>query len=224
MAPFTAPPLTRELALANFSAMTRARALQPIPFFVSPDDPPSKREIMKGALALFTERGLDGVTIRDIATRSGYTNPAIFKFFAGKDALAEHLFVECYRELSRRFAATGQPDGSFRQNLRALLEEFSSVLDHELNAFLFVTDNLRRLWPSVSQRLRGASLLGILGRLVERGRSEGEVPRTIEPRLLVAGIAGTLQQVARLMYFGEFSGSTAARVDGLDALIVKMCS
>lgn len=204
--------------------MTRARALPAIPFFVSPDDPPSKREILKAALALFTERGLDGVTIRDIATRSGYTNPAIFKFFAGKDALAEHLFVECYRELSRRFAATAHPDAGFRTNLRALIEEFSSVLEDELDAFLFVTDNVRRLWPSVSQRLRGASLLGIVGRLVERGRSEGEVPRTIEPRLLVAGVAGTLQQVARLVYFGEFTGSPAARVDGLEALIVKMCS
>jgi AcrR family transcriptional regulator len=204
--------------------MTRARALPSIPFFVSPDDPPSKREIMKAALALFTEHGLDGVTIRDIAAQSGYTNPAIFKFFAGKDELAERLFIECYRELSRRFAATENPDRSFRQNLRALLDEFSLVLDHELDAFLFVTDNLRRLWPRVSQQLRGASLLGIVARLVERGRSEGEMPWTIEPRLLVAGIAGTLSQVARLVYFGEFRGAAAARVDGLEALIMKMCS
>ena len=204
--------------------MTRTQALPSIPFFVSPDDPPSKREIMKAALALYAERGLDGVTIRDIATRSGYTNPAIFKFFAGKDELAERLFVECYRELSRRFAATGHPDRSFRQNLRALLEEFSSVLDHELDAFLFVTDNVRRLWPRVSRQLRGASLLGIVARLVERGRSEGELPRTVESKLLVAGIAGTLSQVARLVYFGEFSGEATARVDGLEALIMKMCS
>jgi AcrR family transcriptional regulator len=179
---------------------------------------------MAAALALFAEHGLDGVTIRDIAARSGYTNPAIFKFFAGKDGLAEVLFVECYRELSRRFAATGHPDRSFRQNLRALLEEFSSVLDHELDAFLFVTDNLRRLWPRVSRQLRGASLLGIVLRLVEQGRNDGDVPRTIEVKLLVAGIAGTLQQVARLVYFGDFSGSAAARVDGLEALIMKMCS
>jgi len=204
--------------------MIKPRALPSMPFFVSPDDPPSKREIMKAALALFTERGLDGVTIREIATRSGYTNPAIFKFFAGKDELAEHLFVECYRELSRRFAATGHPDRTFRDNLRALLEEFSLVLDHELDAFLFVTDNVRRLWPRVSGQLRGASLLSIVLRLVERGRSEGELPRTIEAKLLVAGIAGTLSQVARLAYFGEFSPSAAARVDGLEALIVKMCS
>jgi TetR/AcrR family transcriptional regulator, repressor of fatR-cypB operon len=204
--------------------MAKARAPQPLPFFVSPDDPPSKREILKAALALFVEHGLDGVTIRDIATRSGYTNPAIFKFFAGRDDLAEHLFVACYRELSRRVAATEEPNRDVRHNMRALVEEFSSILDDELDAFLFVTENLRRLWPRVSRQLRGASMLGIVQRLIERGRSEGELPRTIETRLLVAGIAGTMQQVARLVYFGEFTGSGAARVDGLDALIVKMCS
>ena len=203
--------------------MPKTRPLASIPFFVSPDDPPSKREILKAALALFTEHGLDGVTIRDIAARSGYTNPAIFKFFAGKDALAEHLFVACYRELSTRFAATEQPGRNFRHNLRALLEEFSAVLDHELDAFLFVTDNVRRLWPRVGRHLRGASLLGIVMRLVEQGRRDDEVSRTIEPKLLMAGIAGTLSQIARLVYFGELGGTGAARVDGLEALILKMC-
>ncbi|MEP6619757.1 MAG: TetR/AcrR family transcriptional regulator [bacterium] len=204
--------------------MTKARTLPPLPFFVSPDDPPSKREILIAALSLFAERGLDGVTVRDIAARSGYTNPAIFKFFAGRDELAEHLFVECYRELSKRFSATTHQDRNFRQNLRVLLVEFSSVLDHELDAFLFVTDNVRRLWPRVSSRLRGASLLGIVMRLIERGRNEGEIPQAIEPRLLVAGVAGTLSQVARLVYFGEFGGSSTARIDGLELLITKMCS
>ena len=160
---------------------------------------------MKAALSLFTEHGLDGVTIRDIATRSGYTNPAIFKFFAGRDALAEHLFVECFRELSRRFAATQQPDGDFRHNLRALLEEFAAVLADELDAFLFVTDNVRRLKPRVSRQLRGASLLAIVLRLIEQGRSQGELPATLEAKLLLAGISGTLQQVARLVYFGDVS-------------------
>lgn len=202
--------------------MTRTRTSPSIPFFVSPDDPPSKREIIKAALALFAEHGFDGVTIRDIAARAGYTNPVIFKFFAGKDALAEYLFVECYRELSRRFSATQNPGQNFRHNLRALLEEFSIVLDHELDAFLYVTDNVRRLWPRVSGQLRGNSLLGIVLQLVKQGRNKGELPHTIEPKLLMAGIAGTLSQVARLVYFGELS-RTPNGLDELEALILKMC-
>jgi AcrR family transcriptional regulator len=194
-----------------------------MPFYVSPDDPPSKRAIMAAALTLFAERGLDGVTIRDIAARSGYTNPAIFKYFAGRDDLAEYLFVACYRELSTRFAATAHPDRTFRQNLRALLAEFSLVLEQELDAFLFVSDNLRRLWPRVSRQLRGASLLGIVQRLIEQGRSDGDVPPTIDAKLLVAGIAGTLSQVARLVYFGDFSSTDIREAEGLEVLILKMC-
>jgi AcrR family transcriptional regulator len=194
-----------------------------MPFYVSPDDPPSKRAILEAALELFTERGLDGATIRDIAVRSGYTNPAIFKFFAGRDALADQLFIDCYRELSRRFAATERAGSDFRQNLRALLEEFSSVLDRELDAFLFVTDNLRRLWPRVSRRLGGSSLLGIVRRLVEQGREEGAISPQIPAAFLVAGIAGTLSQVARLVYFEELPRSGTGRVQALETLIVNMC-
>jgi len=194
-----------------------------VPFFVAAEDPPSKREILKAGLALFAERGVDSVSVRDIAERAGYTNPALFKFFASKDELVEHLFVECYRELSRRFAASVRTDGSFRLNLRALLEEYADVVDHELDAFLFVTDNLRRLWPRVSGRLRGTSMLRIVQRLVERGRADGDLPVTLETKLLVAGIVGVLSQVARMVYFGEFTGEAAERVDALESLILKMC-
>ena len=180
--------------------------------------------VQAAALALFAERGVDSVTVRDIAEQSGYTNPAIFKFFGGKDELAEHLFIECYKELSSRFAATQDHSRGFRQNLRLLLEEFSLVLDQELDAFLFVSDNVRRLWPRVSKHLAGASLLTIVLRLVERGRTDGQVSKTTDPKLLVAGIAGTLSQVARLVYFGDFRGPASSRVDGLETLIVKMCS
>ena len=51
-------------------------------------DPPSKRMILKEALRLFAQRGIDAVTVRDIGNRAGYTNAALFKFFATKDALA----------------------------------------------------------------------------------------------------------------------------------------
>jgi AcrR family transcriptional regulator len=48
---------------------------------------------------LFSQRGLDGTSIRDIAEESGYTNPALYKHFAGKEELALYLFEICHRRL-----------------------------------------------------------------------------------------------------------------------------
>lgn len=203
--------------------MPRTQSRHANAFFVSPDDPPSKREIMKAALALFAERGIDGVSIRDIADRAGYSNPAIFKFFKTKDDLAEHLFIACYRELSQRFAAADRSERPFRQNLRVLLEEFAAVVDYELDAFLFVTDHLRRLWPKVSRRLTGLSILGIVQRVVSQRNESDVAEKPADSKLLVAGIVGALSQFARMTYFGEFSGPTTAQVDALESLVLKMC-
>ena len=63
-----------------------------LPFYVRESDPAAKREILRAALKLFSERGLAATTIRDIANESGYTNPALYKHFAGKDELALYLF------------------------------------------------------------------------------------------------------------------------------------
>src|SRR5215470_7814151 len=68
-------------------------------FLLLDADPPSKREILRWALHLFVRDGLCETSIRDIAEASGFTNPALYKFFASKEALALHLFERCYLRL-----------------------------------------------------------------------------------------------------------------------------
>ena len=211
--------------------MTRARALPSIPFFVSPDDPPSKREIMKAALALFTEHGLDGVTIRDIAARSGYTNPAIFKFFAGKDDLAEHLFVECYRELSRRFAATRTSRRQLSpQSARAARGVFGRSRSTSWTHFSSSRTTCGGCGHACPSQLRGASLLAIVPAVGRAGAesggvagdARGETARGRHRRNAVAGRAArVLRRVHRLR---RGSGRWARSVDREDVQLTLFLS
>lgn len=50
-------------------------------------------EILDAALAVFADRGYDGGTMRQIASRVGVSEPAIYRHFASKEALFER-FVE----------------------------------------------------------------------------------------------------------------------------------
>ena len=74
----------------------------PLPFYIREEDPPAKRAILRAAMKLFSERGLAATSIRDIAAESGYTNPALYKHFAGKDDLAQQLFEACHRRVWTR--------------------------------------------------------------------------------------------------------------------------
>src|SRR4051794_30026340 len=119
--------------------------------YLSESDPPSKRRILEAALRLFAERGLEAVTVREIAGEAGYTNPALFKFFDGKDALALHLFEHCYLDLHRRLVQGADSNLPYRERMKAMVGVVVEQIERDAAAFLFVQDHLRVLWPRVSK-------------------------------------------------------------------------
>jgi AcrR family transcriptional regulator len=175
-------------------------------FYVSPDDPPAKQEMLKAALKLFVRDGVRETNIRAIAAESGYTNPALFKHFRGKDALALHLFERCYLELAGRLDAALAPKGAFAEKLRALLGVFATFIEENPEAFLFIHDQLRDYWPKVSRRVKRESLLQKIRAILQQGVKEGSVRSDVRLDLLVAALVGFLMQFARMSYFGEFKG------------------
>src|ERR1700753_2101442 len=92
-----------------------------LPFYVSSDDPPAKQKIVIAALDLFVRDGLCETSVRDIAKSSGFTNPALFKHFPSKDALANYLFERCYLELYRLITNAMQPEYTFAAKQRAVI-------------------------------------------------------------------------------------------------------
>jgi len=61
-----------------------------------PNDAAARAASLCAALRLFVRHGIDATSVRDIAAGSGFTNPAIFKHFDSKEALALCLFERCY--------------------------------------------------------------------------------------------------------------------------------
>jgi AcrR family transcriptional regulator len=154
---------------------------------------------------LFAHQGVDTVTVRQIADAAGYTNPALFKFFASKDALALYLFECCYLQLFESLEAGLAGSTAFDSRLEAILDVFLSQLEDNLDAFLFVQDHLRPMWPRVSAATRKKSILALIRRVLEQGIGEGTV-RDANVGLMVVAITGTLQQFARMLHFREFKG------------------
>jgi AcrR family transcriptional regulator len=197
----------------------------PLPFeaaYASPGDPPSKRKILEAALRLFASKGVHAVTVREIAAEAGYTNPALFKFFATKDALALHLFACCYWRLFERLDAAAGANASFGERLRAVLDVFFAQIEQDAEAFLFVQDHLREMWPRVSRQMRRKSILALIRSLLEQGVREGSVNAASNLDLLVAAVTGTLLQFARMLHFGEFEGRARDWAPEVEALVLRI--
>lgn len=193
-------------------------ARRTLPFYVTDGDPPSKQAILEAGLGLFARYGVNATNVRAIGERAGYSNPAIFKFFASKDELALYLFERCYSRLHDVVAGALAADRTFDGNLRALLEAVLALLDEDIDAFLFVQDHLREMWPRTSRALRRKSLVRLVEHFVGQGQSAGAVRGDIEPALLSTALMGFLVQFARVFYFGEIKGSALDRLDEVERI------
>jgi AcrR family transcriptional regulator len=184
-------------------------------------DAPSKRAILESALRLFVRDGLCETTIRAVAADAGFTNPALFKFFEGRDDLARCVFERCYERLASTVALAAVTPG-FEPRVRAIVQAATRFMDAELDAFLFVNEQLRRFWPTVGPSLRRQSIVAILRELFALGVQEGKIARDHDTALLVHATIGTLSQFARALYFEDVSGPAVERAPELERLILRI--
>lgn len=189
-----------------------------LPFWVDPTDPPSKQELLKAALKLFARQGVRESTIRAVAKEAGFTNPVLFKYFDGKDALALHLFERCYLRMVREATNALAEGGPFRARLARLVAALLALVDESPDAVLFVNEELRRFWPQVSPATRRQSLIGLIAHFFE----DGEVTSSVDRVLLVAAFLGLLGQFARMFAFGEWKGRAVDAAPQIETLVFKM--
>ena len=163
---------------------------------MSENDPPAKKAVLTTALELFATHGVDGVTIRDIAARSAFSNPAMFKHFKTKEDLARTLFEACYRQVTFDFIASGA-------DLESAITRSLSFIEASPDSVHYVLENLRRYWRDMPQDLRSISLLGSMRRLIELEQARGRIREDVDPQISAALVLGMLGQIARMAHFGE---------------------
>jgi AcrR family transcriptional regulator len=192
--------------------LTKIMTNSALPFFLSESDPPAKRSILIKGLELFASRGVDGVTIRDIAAETGFTNPAMFRHFKSKEDLAQALFEMCYRRLA---CALLQPGLTLADAIRRGLE----LIEASPESVHFVLENIRRYWRGLPEDLRSNSLLGATRRLIEAEQKAGRVRLNADASLASALMLGTLGQIARMAHFKELPKPPSALAGDLYNLI-----
>jgi TetR/AcrR family transcriptional regulator, repressor of fatR-cypB operon len=183
-----------------------------LPFLLSETDPPAKRAILVTALELFATRGVDGVTIRDVAAVTGFSNPAMFRHFKSKEDLARILFESCYRRLAY---AICEPEAGLASALVRGLE----LIEDSPESVHFVLENLRRYWRDLPADLRANSLPGSIRRVIEAEQKAGRVRASIDPHLASALVLGALGQIARMAHFNELPKPPSALAGDLFGLL-----
>lgn len=188
-------------------------------FYIAEDDPPGKKAILRNGLRLFAERGFSATSIRDIAAATGLSNPALYKHFKTKEALALVLFERSYRELRSQLRIATRKEPDFPEKFRAFITAFAGFYDEHPHALVFMTDNLAALWPQASESLGDHTIITDLRKLLNSGRSDGWVTSEDNIELQITLVIGTLAQLTRQLFLRALKGPAAQYLNQIERIL-----
>lgn len=185
---------------------SRGRMTATPPFYIREDDPPAKRQVLRAAMQLFSERGFAGTSIRDIARESGYTNPALYKHFASKEELALHLFETCHRRMWARCNAAVVSAKNFDEKLEGFIGEWLELVDQHPEVVAFLSDSARVLWPKAGPTVRRHTMIALARSLMSRAPQLRRGRSAVNLDVAAASLQGTLAELTRMIQVGVVPG------------------
>ena len=135
--------------------MTTSPSTQPRPSTQSPQGPVSQRQhILDTALALMSQRGVDGTSMRDLASAAGLNVASLYHYFASKRELLVAVLQE--RGFIEDLAAA--PGASIA---RDDFDGLADMLDDILRSMLEVEDFIRLMLGEVMRGQETAHTVGV---------------------------------------------------------------
>jgi len=146
----------------------------------------TRQKVLEAARQLFTERGYEASTIRDIAKHAGMSTGAVFANFEDKSDLFEAVLMEDLERVAERMRAAAAAEAPVADKLSAI---FSAGYEYHLEHLPLMQAIIAQSWLrplNAELRARAASkvLLGIVGDALRDGSRAGEIQAEFDVRLV----------------------------------------
>lgn len=173
----------------------------------------TRERIKQEAMGLFVERGVDAVSVRDIADRVGMKPSNLYAHFRSREELVQELFAEGYAEYGRQLRAV--PPGPFAERLTAMIHLICRLHDQDTTRFRFLLLSQHAALSGVDA---GGTPVDVVQETVTEAMEKGEV-RADDPALLTAMIVGVVLQAATFRMYGRLATDLA----GLAPRLAEAC-
>ncbi len=185
-------------------------------------EPGGKRDLIKAeAMRLFVARGVDAVSVRDIAAACDMKPSNLYAHFASKDALAADLFHTGYSEYGAILHDAASGTAPFRVRLERLIRTICRLHDEDNTRFRFLIMTQHGFLAAVPRDERNP--VEVICRVVAAAMDAGEIPRR-EPDLMAMALIGIIVQPATARLYGRLHGGLMERADELVALCWRALS
>jgi AcrR family transcriptional regulator len=156
-----------------------------------------RSRLLKAALAVVSEHGYAELTASAVIARAGVSRKTFYDLFGNRDDCLLALLEDSLAQLDAVVTAAYQAPGSWSERLRAALTALLVFLESEPETAALVLSYLLGQGPQALEPR--ASVLRLLQRAVDRGRSEARSRHALSPLTAELVVGGVLAVVdARL--------------------------
>jgi AcrR family transcriptional regulator len=171
-----------------------------------------KDKVDRAAIALFAARGVDGVSIAEIAAAAGVAQGALYRHYRSKEELARHLFAAAYRRMGAELAEIGRAPATFDARIGAMVAHFCALYDRDPALFRFLLLSQHALLPALGDD--SATPVAAVEAVVAEAVAAGELaPGQVAQA--AAAVMGIVLQTALFHVYRRLSGPLGPRAPAL---------
>jgi AcrR family transcriptional regulator len=150
----------------------------------------SKEDVRKAAWELFSQFGVDKVSMMDIARKAGVSQATIYNNFGSKEALAREFVTTMVESLVSRVQEIVAPGRTYQEKMAAFFQFISAVMANgkpsPSGSAVFTGSLDLQNDPEIREiRMKAQEkMIALLLGLIEEGKQEGQVSTDISEEAL----------------------------------------
>jgi len=155
-----------------------------------------RMRILKGALSVFRNVGMEKTTMDEIASSSGFGKATLYYYFSSKDEVYIDIMEQGWKQLWEGIESRIIEDLSPRRKFIGIIQKMGKIVtgDKVMYEFLFTAPNYihdkhKQTWRTYQERL-----YAILQSIIEEGIKKKEFV-DLNPGLLMKAIGGLFHQL-----------------------------
>jgi AcrR family transcriptional regulator len=171
-----------------------------------------KDRVERAAVELFAARGVDGVSIADIAAAAGVAQGALYRHYRSKDELATQLFAGAYLRTGAELAAIQSSESRVTDRLGAMIAHFCALYDRDPALFRFMLIAQHDVLPRIAGS--GPTPVEVIEAVLADAVATRELG-AVAPAEGAAAIMGIVLQTALFHIYGRLTGALLPRAPAL---------
>jgi AcrR family transcriptional regulator len=171
-----------------------------------------RAKVDRAAVELFAARGVDGVSIADIAAAAGVSQGALYRHYRSKDELASRLFSTAFLRTGAELDAIRAGRSGFAARIGAMVEHFCRLYDTDPALFRFMLIAQHDLLPGIGDS--GRTPTAVIEDAVADAVAAQEIAPT-DVAVAAAVIMGVVLQTALFHLYGRLLGPLLRRAPAL---------